>query len=158
MVTTATAHRLGKRKITEKEEQHINHVAAPLVNTIYSIAMCIEGYSIDLGETEIYKAACRMRAKIYETNKETAIPFGDWAEQLENELNKVKATKQDILYWLCAKIYALTCEMRDFYRKYDPTFTFYQEDEILVFKRGQGMFKKNTAKECNDIVRRARYE
>ena len=65
MVTTAaTAFRFGKRKITEQEVQKINHVAAPLVNTIYSIAMCIESYSLDLKEKEIHEAACALRASV----------------------------------------------------------------------------------------------
>ena len=155
MVTTAaTAFRFGKRKITEQEVQKINHVAAPLVNTIYSIAMCIESYSLDLKEKEIHEAACALRAEVCEVNKEMAEPFGEWAEKMEVELNKTTHRKQDLLYWLCAKIYTLTVEMQDFYRKYDPLFEFYQKDQIIALKQAQGMFPKSTAKECNEIVRR----
>lgn len=153
MITSGLT-KVRRRVLTSGEKDQMIKVAAPLVNSIYAISMCIESYSVDLKEERIHESACALRAEVYEVNKELAEPFGEWAEKMEIELNKTHHRKQDILYWLCAKIYALTIEMRGFYRKYDPLFEFYKTSQIVALKQAQGMFPKSTAKECNEIVRR----
>lgn len=140
-----------KKQIEPTPEQLLK--IAPTCNMMFALSMVLETLSMNRNE-KVYNLACKLRSRVNEYVPDVAESFGDWSEQVENEILSTFFKTDDTINWLIAKIYDLCSEITKFYRQFDETFVFVDKDSINEFKLLQGMFDKKVCKELNQITKK----
>jgi len=104
---------------------------SPKVNTIYSLAMIVEGLALDCNNDIAYMNAVDMRTKIVKGSAES---FGDWSDGMESNVLNLPYHKETILDCCIELIYQLSKKVEAGFRVVDPKFDFYQRYEISAMR------------------------
>jgi len=126
---------------------------APTCNMMFALSMVLETLSINRNE-KVYELACKLRARVNEYVPDVAESFGDWSEQVENEIISTPFKTDDVINWLIAKIYDLCSDFSKFYRQFDKTFVYNDQSVVNELKTLQTMYDKKVCKELNLITKK----
>ena len=138
--------------MTEPTKEQLQSIA-PTCNMMFALSMVLETLSINRNE-KVYKLACKLRSRVNEYVPDVAESFGDWSEQVEKEIISTPFKTDDLINWLIAKIYDLCADFSKFYRRFDRTFIYTDQDVINELKMLQAMYNKKVCKELNLITKK----